>query len=555
MSANNFTFKTYYQNFVGDLCGSTPSLLLLNVSVRVRPSSWSQFNQNQSVMSASRNILVSVMSSTRGGDEDDLAKYRDDADVAASDYSDSDSDLSLYDSDGGSDHRLYDNTPSPSAIQDAISTRTVCVSMEIVIVDKKGTAPLDAVASMHAKRGAIDQGENFPPLGKFTPSLMYRDVPHRTMLDWIEKATRFYPSGCSTKGNIFKKRSAFLEQWAQKWKMEQWVQKYIRELDETQGKMIVPFRAETRIATPTPKYTTSPGQPIIDAVRSLMRNSELGDAPKAPMLKEYLDKMYPNHRDTLWGIPEDKSFMGIRFNKHRVPFGCPTPTSRRCADELIPGVSAARGLPKWILLHNAKYSQIVNLIPPWLAYESGIWEFYLYVDHSDTTPVVDRPRSSIRTKPFLSCAHLASTVKAKDLARKNMYMPCVSGSIRTNSFLSCAHLASTVKAKEDLARKNMYMPYVCPLTHGLFLNPVTWGDGQTYEESALKEYMAHQSLPYKSPITKEILVDSDYIPNIALRNALARAIEAGVLTGGLVDEYKDGMKKREKDGEMTLAEE
>tara|TARA_B100001057_G_scaffold421206_1_gene441993 strand:+ start:14213 stop:15325 length:1113 start_codon:yes stop_codon:yes gene_type:complete len=118
--------------------------------------------------------------------------------------------------------------------------------------------------------------------------------------------------------------------------------------------------------------------------------------------------------------------------------------------------------------------------------------------------------------------------------------------------LDCERQDNIFKAK-DQASKNMHMTYVCPLTHGFFLNPVQWGDGHTYEESALKEYMEHQSPPYKSPITKEILLDSEYIPNIALRNALAHAIEAGVLTGGLVDEYKDGLKKREEDAKILAA--
>lgn len=108
------------------------------------------------------------------------------------------------------------------------------------------------------------------------------------------------------------------------------------------------------------------------------------------------------------------------------------------------------------------------------------------------------------------------------------------------------------KAK-DQASRNMYMTYVCPLTHGFFLNPVQWGDGHTYEESALRAYMAHQSPPYKSPITKETIADSGYVPNVALRNALAHSIEAGVLTGGLVDEYNDGMKKREEDAKALAA--
>lgn len=105
---------------------------------------------------------------------------------------------------------------------------------------------------------------------------------------------------------------------------------------------------------------------------------------------------------------------------------------------------------------------------------------------------------------------------------------------------------NVAKAK-DQASRNMHMTYVCPLTHGFFLNPVQWGDGHTYEESALKEYMAHQSPPYRSPITKEVIADSEYVPNVALRNALAHSIEAGVLTGGLVDEYNEGMQKREED--------
>ena len=52
--------------------------------------------------------------------------------------------------------------------------------------------------------------------------------------------------------------------------------------------------------------------------------------------------------------------------------------------------------------------------------------------------------------------------------------------------LDCERQNNIVKAK-DQASRNMHMTYVCPLTHGFFLNPVQWGDGHTYEESALKE--------------------------------------------------------------------
>lgn len=100
------------------------------------------------------------------------------------------------------------------------------------------------------------------------------------------------------------------------------------------------------------------------------------------------------------------------------------------------------------------------------------------------------------------------------------------------------------KARER-ARQNLIASYTCPLTHALFLKPVQLSDGHSYEEKAIKDYLASQSAQSQvtSPLTKQPLPDVSFVANVALRNALAHAVEAGLFGGELVDEYKAGQEK------------
>lgn len=111
-------------------------------------------------------------------------------------------------------------------------------------------------------------------------------------------------------------------------------------------------------------------------------------------------------------------------------------------------------------------------------------------------------------------------------------------------------LALEAKKVKELALKNLLATYTCPLTHALFLKPVLLSDGHTYEEKALKAYLGSTTGYPKSPMTKETMRSPSFVPNVALRNALTHAVEAGLLEGDLVDEYKEAIEQQKKDAKI-----
>ena len=108
--------------------------------------------------------------------------------------------------------------------------------------------------------------------------------------------------------------------------------------------------------------------------------------------------------------------------------------------------------------------------------------------------------------------------------------------------------AEAAKAKAR-AKDNMLNSFTCPLTHALFLDPVQLADGYTYDRSAARAYL--RSIPTgsngNSPFTKKPLVHRNMTPNTALKQAIAYAVEAELITGDLVDEYKEGLEKLARD--------
>ena len=61
---------------------------------------------------------------------------------------------------------------------------------------------------------------------------------------------------------------------------------------------------------------------------------------------------------------------------------------------------------------------------------------------------------------------------------------------------------------------------VCPLTHAVLVDPVLCtGDGQTYERSAITQWLA-ASDSQTSPVTGQPLVSLDIVPNHALRSII-----------------------------------
>lgn len=106
--------------------------------------------------------------------------------------------------------------------------------------------------------------------------------------------------------------------------------------------------------------------------------------------------------------------------------------------------------------------------------------------------------------------------------------------------------AAKAKAR---AKDNMLNSFTCPLTHALFLDPVQLADGYTYDRSAARAYL--RSIPThsngNSPFTKKPLAHRNMVPNTALKQAIAYAVEAELVAGDLVDEYKEGLEKMVRD--------
>ena len=110
--------------------------------------------------------------------------------------------------------------------------------------------------------------------------------------------------------------------------------------------------------------------------------------------------------------------------------------------------------------------------------------------------------------------------------------------------------------KQKQAMENLRASFKCPLSHALFLDPVSMADGHTYERDKAEEYIRVQrsvGRPVQSPTTGAVLGNATLTPNVALRSALESAIETGSIDGELVDEYKAAMKVR-KANAKALAE-
>lgn len=101
-----------------------------------------------------------------------------------------------------------------------------------------------------------------------------------------------------------------------------------------------------------------------------------------------------------------------------------------------------------------------------------------------------------------------------------------------------------LKKSKQLAKHNLLKAYTCPMTHAVFLEPVSMSDGFTYEKRAAEGYI--RGVPARlarSPMTKQLLSNVSLTHNIALRNAIAHSVDAGILDGPDIDEYKAGIAK------------
>lgn len=184
-------------------------------------------------------------------------------------------------------------------------------------------------------------------------------------------------------------REAALNEATAKWSVEK-----KRQDVETFGELQVVFRAET--LGPVPGYTDAgwDGMCLYDAIRSLIVNDpNQGEQRLAPKLKEYLDYAYPQYRNTEWGYPPGRAYFGLRKNGRDIrTLGRPSP-HRRTLARGVEDATVDGSLAMWIAMEQMTIEQFVNLIPPWLLYTPGVWEFYLYIDEGKApSQVFSHPR-------------------------------------------------------------------------------------------------------------------------------------------------------------------
>ena len=114
-----------------------------------------------------------------------------------------------------------------------------------------------------------------------------------------------------------------------------------------------------------------------------------------------------------------------------------------------------------------------------------------------------------------------------------------------------ASKSSTSKSSSSEAVEN---EYVCPITHELFIDPVTAEDGRVYERAALlrmfegiTDHHGNDLLDeICSPMTNEPMGQA-LLAAHQVRSALAALIAAGVIAGERVTTWQEVMHKREED--------
>lgn len=99
--------------------------------------------------------------------------------------------------------------------------------------------------------------------------------------------------------------------------------------------------------------------------------------------------------------------------------------------------------------------------------------------------------------------------------------------------------------------------FYCPLTHELFNDPVVDPEGNSYERSAITEWLQKNST---SPITRTPLAISDLVPNRALRDAIEekkkeieKAKQSGTTTTSKSKEEEEEKKETKKSEDIKIA--
>ena len=166
---------------------------------------------------------------------------------------------------------------------------------------------------------------------------------------------------------------------------------------------------------------------VVRALRKMLLNQPLEEWEEeqkiAPMLKEFLDKAYPDQHagtdkrpSSKWGIASKKAYLGVKYNGADLPIGKVTPRSRFVSQECylhMALMSDKEGPQHWLWLGASPTKQAVaNLLaPPWKGFNVGTVDFYILL--SDT-----RPQDVLNIKKaLLTPAKIAARTEAEE-ARK-----------------------------------------------------------------------------------------------------------------------------------------
>ena len=116
--------------------------------------------------------------------------------------------------------------------------------------------------------------------------------------------------------------------------------------------------------------------------------------------------------------------------------------------------------------------------------------------------------------------------------------------------------AEAARNAKKQALQSFIDTFKCPIGLKLFVDPVSMSDGFTYEKKeALKHMQSARDARrvLKSPMTNNNLLNGLLTPNPNLKSALENAVEAGLIEGELVDEWKAAKAQALAD-ERKLAE-
>ena len=102
--------------------------------------------------------------------------------------------------------------------------------------------------------------------------------------------------------------------------------------------------------------------------------------------------------------------------------------------------------------------------------------------------------------------------------------------------------AKKIKSAIDTATDE----FICPITFGLPLDPVTAEDGRVYERAAIEDWFATKAeAEVKSPITNE-LMGKKLLPAVHIRNNIKALVQSGAISGDKANAWKKRLEEEKE---------